>query len=136
MALVEKGVLGKDVNVVGVVDISTDAKYFAYQLKYDSVHGTFRGDVKPKGEAIDMGRGAMPLTHERDASKLDWAKYGADIVLECTGKFLTPETRYPVDVGTQADPVTRGHLTQNLVSGGMAKCVVDLFEVVNIAKNE
>ena len=39
-SLVERGLLGKDkVDVVAVVDISTDAKYFAYQLKYDSVHG-------------------------------------------------------------------------------------------------
>ncbi|MDP3443274.1 MAG: glyceraldehyde 3-phosphate dehydrogenase NAD-binding domain-containing protein, partial [Ignavibacteria bacterium] len=37
--LAEKGLLGKEVDVVAVVDVSTDAKYFAYQLKYDSVHG-------------------------------------------------------------------------------------------------
>jgi len=35
----DKGYLGKTVEVVAVVDVSTDAKYFAYQLKYDSVHG-------------------------------------------------------------------------------------------------
>ncbi len=43
MAMVEQGVLGKDIDLVAVVDVSTDADYFAYQLKYDSVHGRFVG---------------------------------------------------------------------------------------------
>ena len=43
LAMVDKGLLGKEIDVVAVVDISTDAKYFAYQLKYDSVHGRFEG---------------------------------------------------------------------------------------------
>jgi glyceraldehyde 3-phosphate dehydrogenase len=38
-ALVDQGLLGKSIDVVAVVDVSTDADYFAYQLKYDSVHG-------------------------------------------------------------------------------------------------
>ena len=37
-SLTERGLLGKEFDVVAVVDVSTDAKYFAYQLKYDSVH--------------------------------------------------------------------------------------------------
>ena len=43
--MADKGVLGKTLDVVAVVDVSTDAKYFAYQLKYDSVQGHFRGTV-------------------------------------------------------------------------------------------
>ena len=42
-AMVEKGVLGKELEVVAAVDIVTDAKYFAYQMKYDSIHGRFKG---------------------------------------------------------------------------------------------
>jgi len=45
-AMVEKGVLGKKYDVVAAVDVSTDADYFAYQLKYDSVHGKFKGELK------------------------------------------------------------------------------------------
>src|ERR1044071_3649705 len=45
-AICDQGLLGKEVDVVAVVDISTDADYFAYQLKYDSVHGRFKHDVK------------------------------------------------------------------------------------------
>ena len=45
-AMHEKGVLGKEVNLVAVVDVSTHADYFAYQLKYDSVHGHFKGEIR------------------------------------------------------------------------------------------
>ena len=44
-AICDQGLLGKEINVVAVVDISTDAEYFAYQLKYDSVHGRFKHAV-------------------------------------------------------------------------------------------
>ena len=45
-AICDKGLLGKSIDVKAVVDISTDADYFAYQLKYDSVHGRFKHDVR------------------------------------------------------------------------------------------
>ena len=38
-AICDQGLLGKEIDVVAVVDISTDADYFAYQMKYDSIHG-------------------------------------------------------------------------------------------------
>ena len=44
-ALVDQGLLGNTIDVVAVVDVSTDADYFAYQLKYDSVHGRFKHTV-------------------------------------------------------------------------------------------
>lgn len=44
-ALADQGLLGKEFDVVAAVDISTDAEYFAYQLKYDSVHGRFKHAV-------------------------------------------------------------------------------------------
>ena len=48
-AIVDQGLLGKDkIDVVAVVDISTDAKYFAYQLKYDSIHGRMKADISTK----------------------------------------------------------------------------------------
>lgn len=54
-------------------------------LKYDSIHGAFQGNVKAVAGGIDAGRGIMKLTHEKDASRLDWT--GVDVVLECSGKF-------------------------------------------------
>jgi len=50
-AMVDKGLLGKEIDVVAVVDISTDAKYFAYQMKYDSVHGRFPVEIKTEKSA-------------------------------------------------------------------------------------
>ena len=50
-ALCDQGLLGKTIDVVAVVDISTDAEYFAYQMKYDSVHGKFKHDVKTEKSA-------------------------------------------------------------------------------------
>ncbi|MEI6515967.1 MAG: glyceraldehyde 3-phosphate dehydrogenase NAD-binding domain-containing protein, partial [bacterium] len=44
-AICDQGLLGKAIDVVAVVDVSTDADYFAYQMKYDSVHGRFKHTV-------------------------------------------------------------------------------------------
>ena len=81
-ALVESG--RTDIEIVkinGPVPIETHT----HLIKYDSVHGAFRGEVKAASGGIDIGRGTMLLTHEKDASKLDWS--GVDVVLECSGKF-------------------------------------------------
>ena len=52
-ALVEQNLLGKDkFDVVAVVDLSTDAKYFAYQLKYDSVQGKMNAEIGTKGDDV------------------------------------------------------------------------------------
>eukprot|EP00913_Durusdinium_trenchii_P025098 g23558.t1 len=56
-AICDQNLLGTKLDVVGVVDMSTDAEYFAYQMKYDTVHGKFKHDVKigEKDELIEMG---------------------------------------------------------------------------------
>lgn len=59
----------------------------AHMLQYDSVHGRFSRKITSDGNGIDMGRGPIKLTAERDPSKIDWAAMGVDIVLECTGAF-------------------------------------------------
>ncbi len=63
----------------------------AHLLQYDSVHGRFQHHVTHNDAGIDFGLGPIPITHERDASKLDWKHYGADIVLECTGALTSRE---------------------------------------------
>ena len=47
-AMAERELLGREFDVVAAVDVATEAKYFAYQLKYDSVHGRFRGRWAPR----------------------------------------------------------------------------------------
>ncbi|HEU5047382.1 MAG TPA: type I glyceraldehyde-3-phosphate dehydrogenase [Rickettsiales bacterium] len=81
-ALVESG--RNDIEIVAV-NGPAPVETHVHLLKYDSIHGHFRGDVKAVDGGIDVGRGVMKLTHERDLSKLDWS--GIDIVMECSGKF-------------------------------------------------
>ncbi len=74
--------------VVGINDI-TDAATLAHLLKYDSVHGRFSGEVSVKdGNLVVDGR-EIPVSAERDPSKLPWKDLGAEIVLESTGVFRT-----------------------------------------------
>ncbi|WP_114965065.1 type I glyceraldehyde-3-phosphate dehydrogenase [Alkalilacustris brevis] len=57
----------------------------AHLLKYDSVHGRFAGDIRVKGDTMDLGRGPIKVFSTYDPRELDWD--GVDVVLECTGKF-------------------------------------------------
>lgn len=61
----------------------------AHLLQFDSIHGRFQNTITFDEHGIDMGRGKITITHERDPSKIDWAKLGVDVVLECTGAFNT-----------------------------------------------
>lgn len=63
----------------------------AHLLQFDSVHGRFQNSITWDESGIDMGRGKITITHERDPAKIDWAKLGVDIVLECTGAFNSKE---------------------------------------------
>ena len=95
-AMAEKGLLEKGFDVVAVVDITTDAKYFAYQLRYDSIHGKFRGTVaseksKPSLEENDV---LVVNDHEircvlatKTPDSLPWKEMGVEYVIESTGLF-------------------------------------------------
>jgi glyceraldehyde 3-phosphate dehydrogenase len=99
-AIVEKGLLGKQIDVVAVVDVSTDAKYFAYQLKYDSVHGKFKGTIATEKTTKDAaeddalivnGHTIKCITATKDPSQLPWKALGVDYVIESTGLFTDSE---------------------------------------------
>ncbi len=95
LAMIDKGLLGKDIDVVAVVDISTDAKYFAYQLKFDSVHGRFTGTLateKSPGAAEDdvivvNGDKIKCVMATKEPSQLPWKELGVEYVIEATGLF-------------------------------------------------
>lgn len=88
-AMVEKGVFGKEIEVVAVVDIVTDAKYFAYQMKYDSVQGHFKGTVAAEGEDVLVvnGQKIKCVMATKDPSQLPWKDLGVEYVIESTGLF-------------------------------------------------
>jgi glyceraldehyde 3-phosphate dehydrogenase len=80
----------KDIEFVGINDLgSVEAN--AHLVKYDSVHGTYPGEVTAKGDTIDLGNGPIKVTAERDPAKLPWKSLGVDIVMECTGLFTARE---------------------------------------------
>jgi glyceraldehyde 3-phosphate dehydrogenase len=80
-----------DIEIVGINDL-LEPDYLAYMLKYDSVHGRFKGDVSVDGNTLVVNGKKIRLTAERDPANLKWSDVGADIVLESTGLFLTKET--------------------------------------------
>ncbi|HSW56761.1 MAG TPA: type I glyceraldehyde-3-phosphate dehydrogenase [Ignavibacteriaceae bacterium] len=99
-AMADQGVLGKEIDIVAVVDVVNDAKYFAYQLKYDSVHGTFISDVSSKKSKADLevddilvinGKETKCILATKDPSQLPWKDLGVDVVIESTGLFTDSE---------------------------------------------
>ena len=90
-----------DIEVVGVNDL-LDAEYLAYMLKYGSVHGRFGGEVDSKEGALIVDGREIRLTAERDPSDLKWGDVEADIVIDCTGFFLTEEScQKHIDAGAK-----------------------------------
>jgi len=99
-ALCDQGLLGKTIDVVAVVDISTDAEYFAYQLKYDSIHGRFKHKVETrksdsaKEEADTLvvnGFAVKCVMATKEPGQLPWKDLGVDYVIESTGLFTDSE---------------------------------------------
>lgn len=81
-----------DVELVAINDTSKP-DMLEYITKYDTVHGTFNGDVKVENGYLKMGKINAKLYSTRDAKELTFTKdCGADIVLECTGAYLTKES--------------------------------------------
>ena len=81
----------KDLEIVAINDL-LEPEYLAYMLKFDSVHGRFNGDVKVEGGAMVVNGKKIRLTAEKDPANLKWNEVGADIVIDCTGFFLTKES--------------------------------------------
>ena len=79
-----------DIEVVGINDLGP-VETNAHLFRYDSVHGRFGGEVKTGPDWIDVGRGRIKVTAERDPAKLPWKELKVDVALECTGIFTKRE---------------------------------------------
>ncbi len=133
-AICDKGLLGKAIDVRAVVDISTDADYFAYQMKYDSIHGHFKHDIKTaksdasKTEAdilIVDGHKIQCVMATKSPDQLPWKALGVDVVIESTGLFTESEK-------------AQGHLTagaKRVVISAPAKGDVKTL-VIGVNENE
>jgi len=79
-----------NIEIVGINDL-TKPETMAHLFKYDSVHGTLHEDVRIEGDCLRVGNRRIHLSSEKDPTQLPWAKWGAEIVHECTGVFTDKE---------------------------------------------
>lgn len=84
-------ILRDDIDVVAINDL-IDVNYMAYMLKYDSVHGKFKGTVDVKDGHLVVNGNTIRVTACKNPAEIKWSEVGADYVAECTGLFLTTET--------------------------------------------
>ena len=90
-----------DIEIVGINDL-LEPDYLAYMLKYDSVHGKFKGEVRVEGSNLIVNGKTIRLTAIKDPAELKWGEIGADVVVESTGLFLTKETAQKhIDAGAK-----------------------------------
>ncbi len=80
-----------EIEVVAINDL-LEPEYLAYMLKHDSVHGRFKGDVSVDGNTLLVNGKKIRLTAIKNPAELKWDEAKVDIVIECTGFFLTKET--------------------------------------------
>ena len=90
-----------DIEIVGINDL-LEPEYLAYMLKFDSVHGRFKGEVRVEGSNLIVNGKTIRLTAIKDPAELKWGEIGADVVVESTGLFLTKETAQKhIDAGAK-----------------------------------
>lgn len=91
----------QDIEVVGINDL-VEPDYMAYMLKYDSTHGRFDGTVEVKDGHLVVNGKTIRVSAEKDPANLKWDEVGAEVVLECTGLFLTKElAQKHIDAGAK-----------------------------------
>ena len=86
-AALEKG----DVEVVAINDPFITVDYMAYMVKYDTVHGQFKGTVEEKDGKLFVNGKEIKVYNEIDPKNIPWGEIGVDIVLECSGVFTKTE---------------------------------------------
>ncbi|NLW10649.1 MAG: type I glyceraldehyde-3-phosphate dehydrogenase, partial [Clostridiaceae bacterium] len=100
-AICDQGLLGTEIDVVAVADISTDADYFAYQIKYDSIQGKFKHEVTTEKSNADSQENDVLVINgknkvrcvmaQRNPADLPWGELGVEYVIESTGIFTSSE---------------------------------------------
>ncbi|HON13036.1 MAG TPA: type I glyceraldehyde-3-phosphate dehydrogenase [Treponema sp.] len=115
-AIVDQGMLGKDkIDVVAVVDVATDAKYFAYQLKYDSTQGKMNADISSKKSDPSLaeddvlvvnGHEIKCIMAEKELKNLPWGKLGVEYVIESTGLFTNEKAWGHLEAGAKKVIIT------------------------------
>lgn len=139
----------QDMEIVAINDL-LDADYLAYMLQYDSVHGRFDGEISVDNGSLIVNGNKIRLTAERNPADLKWGDVNVDVVLECTGFFLTEDTcQAHIDAGAKkvvqsapskdATPMFvfgvnhNTYTGQNIVSAASCttNCLAPLAKVIN-----
>ena len=81
----------KDVQVVAINDPFIDLDYMVYMLKYDTIHGRFKGEVCAKDGKLVVNGSPIAVFEEREPAKIPWGANGADYIADATGVFHTAE---------------------------------------------
>ena len=82
---------GNRLDIVHLNEIKGGAAACAHLLEFDSVQGRWRGAIAAEGDSIRVGGRRMSFSEHAKPAEIAWGDLGVDLVLECTGKFLTPE---------------------------------------------
>ena len=77
-----------DIKVVAINDLM-DVNQLAYLLKYDSVHGSFKGTIETDNGNLVVNGEKIRISAEKDPANLKWNEVGAEIIADCTGIFKT-----------------------------------------------
>jgi glyceraldehyde 3-phosphate dehydrogenase len=85
------GIQRKDVQFVGINDPFIDPEYMCYMLKYDTIHGQFKGEISFTSNSITVNGNEIKVFGSRDPAEIPWGAIGADYVVESTGVFTTSE---------------------------------------------
>ena len=106
---------GTDLDIIAVNDL-TDTRTLAHLFKYDSVHRTYKGDVKAGNGAITIDGDEVKVLAEKDPANLPWKDLGVDIVLESTGRFTEgSQAQKHLDAGARkviiSAPAKNEHIT-------------------------
>ena len=139
------------IQVVGINDL-LPPDYMAYMLKYDTMHGAFKGTVDVQDGNLVVNGNVVRVTAERDPAQLKWGDIGAEYVVESTGLFLTDEkARKHIEAGAKrvvmsapskdATPMfvvgvnDKTYAGQDIVSNASCttNCLAPLAKVVNDA---
>jgi len=95
-----------ELDLVAINDL-TDARTLGHLFKYDSVHGTYDGDVEVDGNDLVVDGERFTVLSERDPARLPWAELGVDVVFEATGLFRKrPDAQKHIDAGARKVVIT------------------------------
>eukprot|EP01037_Dinobryon_pediforme_P019172 gene19172-19545_t len=77
------------------INTGADANYMAYQFKYDTIHGRWKGSLEVDGDDLIINGQRVKTTHARNPSDIPWKALGVEYLCESTGVFLTAESAAP-----------------------------------------